>query len=58
VENTDEQLQDSMYLALHFLFLRFANPIMSDLQIEFCKSKACADHWAEEVELLQEEMNG
>ena len=29
---------------------------MSDLRIEFCKSKACADRWAEEVELLQEEM--
>ena len=40
----------------HFLFLIFANPNTSDLRIEFCKSKACADRWAEEVELLQEEM--
>jgi hypothetical protein len=27
-----------------------------DLRIEFCKSKARTDRWAEEVELLQEEM--
>jgi hypothetical protein len=27
-----------------------------DLRIEFCKSKACADWWAEEVELLRQEM--
>jgi hypothetical protein len=34
----------------------YTDQITPDLQIEFCKSKACADHWAEEVELLQEEM--
>lgn len=28
----------------------------ADLQIEFCKTKARADHWHEEVELLKEEM--
>jgi len=27
-----------------------------DLHIEWCKSKAWAEHWSEEVELLQEEM--
>jgi len=30
--------------------------LQDDLRIEFCKSKARADRWAEEVELLQEEM--
>lgn len=29
----------------------------TDLRIEFCKSKALADRWQEEVELLREEMN-
>jgi hypothetical protein len=28
----------------------------TDLQIKFCKSKTHADHWVEEVELLQEKM--
>ena len=28
----------------------------TDLRIEFCKSKASADRWREEVELLREEM--
>jgi hypothetical protein len=28
----------------------------TDLHIEFCKSKASADRWCEEVELLREEM--
>jgi hypothetical protein len=28
----------------------------TDLHIEFCKSKASADRWHEEVELLREEM--
>jgi hypothetical protein len=28
----------------------------TDLLIEFCKSKASADHWREEVEFLREEM--
>ena len=28
----------------------------TDLRIEFCKTKARADHWREEVELLREEM--
>jgi hypothetical protein len=30
--------------------------ISTDLRIEFCKSKASADCWCEEVELLREEM--
>jgi len=30
--------------------------LQDDLRIEFCKSKARADRWAEEVKLLQEEM--
>ncbi|KAF8234662.1 hypothetical protein L208DRAFT_1434610 [Tricholoma matsutake] len=30
--------------------------LQDDLRIEFCKSKARGDRWAEEVELLQEEM--
>ena len=29
---------------------------MIDLRIEWCKSKACADRWSEEVGLLREEM--
>jgi hypothetical protein len=29
----------------------------TDLRIEFCKSRALADRWQEEVELLREEMN-
>ena len=29
----------------------------TDLRIEFCKSKARADRWHEEVELLREEMD-
>jgi hypothetical protein len=28
----------------------------TDLHIEFCKSKASADRWCEEVELLREKM--
>jgi hypothetical protein len=54
IENTDEQLQDGPYLALSSRTL--IDTITPDLRIEFCKSKARADRWAEEVELLQEEM--
>ena len=54
MENTDERLQDGWYLALTSLML--TDTTTSDLRIEFCKSKARADRWAEEVELLQEEM--
>jgi len=32
------------------------NDCDTDLRIEFCKSKASADRWREEVELLREEM--
>ena len=54
MENTDEWLQDGWYLSLTSLVL--TNTTTSDLHIEFCKSKVHADRWAEEVELLQEEM--
>jgi hypothetical protein len=54
MENTDERLQDGWSLALTSLML--TDTTTSDLRIEFCKSKARADRWAEEVELLQEEM--
>jgi hypothetical protein len=30
--------------------------VFTDLRIEFCKTKARADRWCEEVELLREEM--
>jgi hypothetical protein len=53
LENTDEQLQDGS-LSSHLSDT--INCCVTDLQIEFCKSKACADCWAKEIELLQEEM--
>jgi hypothetical protein len=54
LDNTDELLQDGMSTCLPPCLL--TNIYATDLRIEFCKSKARADHWAEEVELLQEEM--
>jgi hypothetical protein len=54
LESGDEYLQDgNVILAVNLNVLIQA---VIDLQIESCKSKACADRWAEEVELLQEEM--
>jgi hypothetical protein len=54
LESGDEYLQDgNVLLAVNLNVLIKA---VIDLRIEFCKSKARADRWAEEVELLQEEM--
>jgi len=55
LENSDKLLQDSVALDPHPTYL-YTNDMCVDLRIEFCKSKAHTDHWAEEVELLQEEM--
>jgi len=55
LENSNKLLQDGIALDPHPAYL-YTNDTCVDLQIEFCKSKAHADHWAEEVELLQEEM--
>jgi hypothetical protein len=55
LENSDELLQDGIALDPHPAYF-YTNDTCVDLRIEFCKSKARADRWAEEVELLQEEM--
>jgi len=52
-DNTDKLLQDGMSTITPWLI---TNVFVPDLWIKFCKSKAHADCWAEEVELLQEEM--
>jgi hypothetical protein len=51
-------MSTNIYKMVRYLLctsLLVANPTL-DLRIEFCKSQARADRWAEEVELLQEEM--
>ena len=55
LDNSDELLQDGIAFDLDRAYV-YTNNICVDLRIEFCKSKACGDRWAEEVELLQEEM--
>jgi hypothetical protein len=55
LDNSDKLLQDGIPFDLDHAYV-YANNICVDLRIEFCKSKACGDHRAEEVELLQEEI--
>jgi len=55
LDNSDKLLQDGIAFDLDRAYV-YTNNICVDLWIEFCKSKACGDRWAEEVELLQEEM--
>jgi hypothetical protein len=55
LENSNKLPQDGILLSYKPADV-YANNVCVDLWIEFCKSKARADRWAEEVALLREEM--
>ncbi|EIW74480.1 hypothetical protein CONPUDRAFT_67415, partial [Coniophora puteana RWD-64-598 SS2] len=50
---TQENIQEGVWLpSAHLSFLN----LVSDIRVQWCKSRARAHRWSEEVELLQEEM--
>ncbi|EDR12084.1 uncharacterized protein LACBIDRAFT_324502 [Laccaria bicolor S238N-H82] len=52
-DQEDEGLQDGTFLTR---FLKLSSHWCLGLRIEYCKSKARADRWYEEIQLLREEM--